>query len=146
MVLEHALDLLVQVELVGGVFTLVRKAVHVAVRALGEVKIREPQKAPAPSEEVIAREAGIDVRVGDTRAAPFARADEVLQEIYDLFIELDADEDQLEFPVLYACARDGLAGFENDQSAMTDLRPMLENDPVARKVRWSIDVDPVELF
>jgi len=27
-----------------------------------------------------------------------------------------------------------------------ELRPLLENDPSARKVRWSIDVDPVELF
>ena len=26
------------------------------------------------------------------------------------------------------------------------LRPMLESDPAARKVRWSIDVDPIELF
>jgi GTP-binding protein len=31
-----------------------------------------------------------------------ARADEVLDEIYDLFIDLDASEDQLDFPVLYA--------------------------------------------
>jgi primosomal protein N' (replication factor Y) len=29
---------------------------------------------------------------------------------------------------------------------LRELRPMLEGDPVARKVRWSIDVDPVELF
>ena len=40
---------------------------------------------------------------------PDARADEVLQEIYDLFIDLGADEDQLDFPVLYACAKDGYA-------------------------------------
>lgn len=30
--------------------------------------------------------------------------------------------------------------------ALGELRPLLENDPAARKVRWSIDVDPVELF
>jgi len=30
--------------------------------------------------------------------------------------------------------------------ALRELRPLLENDPTARKVRWSIDVDPVELF
>jgi primosomal protein N' (replication factor Y) len=29
---------------------------------------------------------------------------------------------------------------------LADLRPALENSPVARKVRWSIDVDPIELF
>ena len=54
-----------------------------------------------------------------------ARAAEVLQEIYDLFIELDANEDQLEFPVLYACARDGIAGTELD-GPMEDLRPLLD--------------------
>jgi len=40
---------------------------------------------------------------------PDARPQEVLNEIYDLFIDLDATEDQLDFPVLYANARAGLA-------------------------------------
>jgi GTP-binding protein len=38
-----------------------------------------------------------------------ARPQEVLNEIYDLFIDLDATEDQLDFPVLYTIARDGIA-------------------------------------
>ena len=38
-----------------------------------------------------------------------ARAKEVLNEIYDLFIDLDADDSQIEFPVLYAIGRDGIA-------------------------------------
>ncbi len=38
-----------------------------------------------------------------------ARAKEVLDEIYDLFIDLDATEDQLDFPVVYTNARDGVA-------------------------------------
>jgi len=38
-----------------------------------------------------------------------ARPDEVLNEIYDLFIDLDANEDQLDFPLLYAIGRDGIA-------------------------------------
>ncbi|SDB53809.1 GTP-binding protein [Desulfonatronum thiosulfatophilum] len=38
-----------------------------------------------------------------------ARVEEVLNEIYDLFIDLDATEEQLDFPVLYAIARDGIA-------------------------------------
>ncbi|MFP4584221.1 MAG: translational GTPase TypA [Desulfococcaceae bacterium] len=37
-----------------------------------------------------------------------ARSEEVLDEIYDLFIDLDADEDQLDFPFLYAIGRDGV--------------------------------------
>ena len=43
-----------------------------------------------------------------------ARAPEVLDEVYDLFIDLDATEDQLEFPVLYANARKGLCRLEAD--------------------------------
>ncbi len=41
-----------------------------------------------------------------------ARANEVLNEIYDLFIDLDAHEDQLDFPVLYTIARDGICRLE----------------------------------
>ncbi|MED7950160.1 translational GTPase TypA [Streptomyces sp. BE20] len=40
---------------------------------------------------------------------PDARIDEVINETYDLFLDLDADEDQIEFPIVYACARDGVA-------------------------------------
>ena len=40
---------------------------------------------------------------------PDARPQEVLNEVYDLFIDLDATEDQIEFPVLYTNARDGVA-------------------------------------
>ena len=38
-----------------------------------------------------------------------ARISEVLNETYDLFLDLDADEEQIEFPIVYACARDGVA-------------------------------------
>src|SRR5579862_8323225 len=40
---------------------------------------------------------------------PDARVPEVLDEIYDLFIDLDATEDQLDFPVLYTVAKTGVA-------------------------------------
>ncbi len=56
---------------------------------------------------------------------PTARPEEVLDEVLDLFIELDAEEDQLEFPVVYASGRDGYAGYQAD--ALTqDLRPLFE--------------------
>ena len=52
---------------------------------------------------------------------PDARPQEVLNEIYDLFIDLDADEDQLDFPVLYAVAKaghgDARSGEAGDRSA-----------------------------
>ena len=56
---------------------------------------------------------------------PDRRIPEVLDEIYDLFIDLDAAEDQLDFPVLYTIARDGVAkrSLEDDSE---DLRPLFE--------------------
>ena len=48
---------------------------------------------------------------------PDARPQEVLNEVYDLFIDLDATEEQIEFPVLYTNAREGVASIETDVSA-----------------------------
>jgi GTP-binding protein len=56
---------------------------------------------------------------------PDARAQEVLNEIYDLFIDLDALEDQLDFPVLYTNARTGTAT-RDPNSHGEDLRPLFE--------------------
>src|ERR1700716_4476 len=56
---------------------------------------------------------------------PDARAQEVLNEIYDLFIDLDALEDQLNFPVLYTNARTGTAKLD-PAGESTDLRPLFE--------------------
>jgi len=54
-----------------------------------------------------------------------ARPTEVINEVYDLFIDLDADDDQIEFPILYAISRDGIAKHELTQDS-TDLRPLFE--------------------
>jgi GTP-binding protein len=56
---------------------------------------------------------------------PDARAPEVLNEIYDLFIDLDANEDQLDFPVLYTNARTGTAT-RDPKGVGEDLRPLFE--------------------
>ena len=56
---------------------------------------------------------------------PDSRAGEVLNEVYDLFIELDADEEQLEFPVLYASGREGWATRTMGERG-TSLQPLLE--------------------
>jgi GTP-binding protein len=56
---------------------------------------------------------------------PDARVSEVLDEIYDLFIDLDAAEEQLDFPVLYSDARRGVAHRAPGDDS-TDLRPLFE--------------------
>jgi GTP-binding protein len=56
---------------------------------------------------------------------PDARAQEVLDEVYDLFIDLDADEDMLDFPVLYTNGKVGTATLDMANPG-TDLQPLFE--------------------
>jgi GTP-binding protein len=56
---------------------------------------------------------------------PDARVQEVLNEVYDLFIDLDATEEQLDFPVLYTVAKTGVAKRTMDDPS-TDLRPLFD--------------------
>jgi len=56
---------------------------------------------------------------------PDARAAEVLNEIYDLFIDLGAGEDQLDFPILYAIAKNGIAKTSLEDPSET-LEPLFE--------------------
>ena len=56
---------------------------------------------------------------------PDARIREVIDEVYELFLDLDADESQIEFPIVYANARAGRAGLDPDDLA-SDLLPLFE--------------------
>ena len=66
---------------------------------------------------------------------PDARIKEVVDEVYELFLDLDADEEQVEFPIVYTNAREGRAGVEPEALA-DDLAPLfdllLEQHPGAR--------------
>ena len=56
---------------------------------------------------------------------PAADPDRVVNEIFDLFVALDANDEQLEFPVIYAAAKNGYAKYDlNDAS--TDMKPLFE--------------------
>ncbi|HEV3470744.1 MAG TPA: translational GTPase TypA [Pyrinomonadaceae bacterium] len=67
-----------------------------------------------------------------------ARPEEVVNEIYDLFIDLDATDEQIDFPILYAAARDGVAK-KNLSDESRSLRPLfdqiVETIPPPREVR-----------
>ena len=56
---------------------------------------------------------------------PDARIAEVVDEVYDLFLDLDADETQIEFPIVYANAKAGWASLVEGEEG-TDLRPLFE--------------------
>jgi GTP-binding protein len=53
------------------------------------------------------------------------RAEEVVDEVFDLFVELKAKDDQLDFPILYGVAKEGIAKYELDDDN-TDLKPLFE--------------------
>ncbi len=56
---------------------------------------------------------------------PDARISEVVDEVYELFLDLDADESQIDFPIVYTNARAGWASLDPEQQG-TDLTPLLD--------------------
>src|SRR5947199_4581480 len=56
---------------------------------------------------------------------PDARIDQVVDEVYALFLDLDADESQIDFPIVYCNAREGKASLHPDDEG-SDLKPLLE--------------------
>ncbi|MEL7647207.1 MAG: translational GTPase TypA [Sedimentibacter sp.] len=53
------------------------------------------------------------------------RAEEVVNEVFDLFVELDANDEQLDFPILYGVAKQGLVQYELDQES-DSIEPLFE--------------------
>jgi len=64
-----------------------------------------------------------------------ARPNEVLNEIFDLFVELDAGDDALDFPTIYASGRGGFARLDPNDANM-DMRPLLET--IVNKIRGPV--------
>ncbi len=79
----------------------------------GALLLVDASEGPLPQTRFVLKktfEAGLKVIVVINKIdRKDARVEEVLEEIYDLFIDLDADEQQLEFPVFYAVAKEGMA-------------------------------------
>jgi GTP-binding protein len=67
-----------------------------------------------------------------------ARAGEVVDEIYELFLDLDATEEQIDFPILYSISRDGVAKRQLSDTSL-DLRPLfdqiVETIPAPKELR-----------
>ncbi len=67
-----------------------------------------------------------------------ARPEEVVNEVYDLFIDLDADDDQIEFPILYSISRDGIAKkdlAEEGKSLKPLFEQIIETVPAPKAIR-----------
>ena len=95
----------------------------------GVILLVDASEGPLPQTRFVLRKAlerGLPpIVVMNKIDRPDSRPQEVLNEIYDLFIDLDATEEQIEFPVLYTNARDGLASSDPDVKG-EDLRPLFE--------------------
>jgi GTP-binding protein len=95
----------------------------------GVMLLVDASEGPLPQTRYVlskALEAGLPpVVVINKIDRPDARPQEVLNELYDLFIDLDAREDQLDFPVLYTNAKTGTAS-ERTDSTGEDLRPLFD--------------------
>lgn len=57
---------------------------------------------------------------------PDQRANEVIDEVYDLFLDLNAADDQLDFPILYGVARQGIVRYNWDTDTNEDITPLFE--------------------
>ena len=84
---------------------------------------------------------------------PDSRISEVVDEVYDLFIDLDADENQIEFPIIYTNAKDGIAKIEleddnNNLKPLFDLiineikGPIADDNETTQFLITNIDYDP----
>lgn len=97
--------------------------------ATGAILLVDSSEGPLPQTRFVLRkalEAGLPVMVVINKIdRKDARPGEVLNEIYDLFIDLGASEEQLEFPVLYAIGRDGVAMNSIDDERK-DLAPLFQ--------------------
>ncbi len=97
--------------------------------ASGAILLVDSSEGPLPQTRFVLKktlEAGLPVIVVVNKIdRKDARPQEVLNEIYDLFIDLGANEDQLEFPVLYAIGRDGVA-MNNPDDKPESLAPLFE--------------------
>jgi GTP-binding protein len=95
----------------------------------GVMLLVDASEGPLPQTRYVlskALEAGLPVILTVNKIdRPDARPQEVLNEVYDLFIDLDANEEQLEFPVLYTNGKQGTATTDIATPG-TDLQPLFE--------------------
>lgn len=73
---------------------------------------------------------------------PDARIKEVVDDTYELFLDLDADESQIDFPIVYACARDGIASLSQPE----DGKVPTDSDSLQPLFQTLLDTIPAPTF
>src|SRR5205807_3130754 len=95
----------------------------------GVLLLVDASEGPLPQTRFVLRKA-LEARLPVILAVnkvdrPDARIAEVVDEVYELFLDLDADEAQIDFPIVYANARAGWASTAPDEGG-SDLKPLFE--------------------
>lgn len=72
------------------------------------------------------------------------RAEEVVDEVFDLFVELHASDEQLDFPILYGIAKEGIAKYEMDDDN-TDLTPLFDTIIKHVGIQEDMSLDPLQM-
>lgn len=72
------------------------------------------------------------------------RAEEVVDEVFDLFVELHASDEQLDFPILYGIAKEGIAKYEMDDDN-TDLTPLFDTIIKHVGIQEDTSLDPLQM-
>lgn len=65
---------------------------------------------------------------------PGARPDWVVDQVFDLFVNLDATDEQLDFPIVYASALNGIAGLDHEDMA-EDMTPLYQTIVIVYRLR-----------
>ena len=96
----------------------------------GALLLVDAQEGPMPQTKFVLKkaiQAGHKIIVVVNKIdKPAARPDWALERTFDLFIELGASDDQIEFPVIYASGIAGKAGITKDLTTMTDVVPLFD--------------------
>jgi GTP-binding protein len=97
----------------------------------GAILLVDAKEGPMPQTKFVLRkaiEAGHKVIVVVNKIdKPDARVEWVLNAVYDLFIDLGATDNQIEFPVIYASGVQGKAGMKSDLALMEDVEPVFQS-------------------
>ncbi|HEX2161191.1 MAG TPA: translational GTPase TypA [Thermoleophilaceae bacterium] len=95
----------------------------------GVVLLVDASEGPLPQTRFVLRKA-LEARLPTILVVnkvdrPDARIGEVVDEVYELFLDLDADEEQIDFPIVYTNAKDGWASLEEGAEG-SDLKPLMD--------------------
>src|SRR5579862_8139982 len=95
----------------------------------GVLLLVDASEGPLPQTRLVLRKA-LEARlpvilVVNKVDRPDARIDEVVDDVYELFLDLDADESQIEFPIVYTNAKAGWASLDPSVEG-TDLTPLVD--------------------